>query len=173
MTLLTTALSNLVAPILFEIAGSGEDGERLKAAGNANRLHIWALLALTICVTALFALLHKELYRWFTVSGYYPYSGYLPILAMAAGIFAVAQAQSLICLIKAQSSELTGVKIIPALAGLVFNFVGAYWFGVRGAVGATLLFSVFYLLAVLLVTRRAQSAGDAGVSELKPGLMKA
>jgi O-antigen/teichoic acid export membrane protein len=171
MTLLTTALSNLVAPILFEMAGHGEDGARLTAAWQANRLHIWALLALTIGVTAAFALLHKEVFRWFTVSGYYPYSGYLPILAIAAGIFAIAQAQSLTCLIRGRSSELTGVKIIPALAGLVFNLVGAYWFGVRGAVAATLLFSVVYLVAVVRVTG-AKSVGEPGVSELKRELVK-
>jgi len=155
MILLSTALSNLAAPIVFEIAGSGTEHARLEAASRANRIHIQALVLITIGVTTVFTLFHSSVFRLLTTSTYAPYSGYLPVLAASAGIFAIAQAASLVFLISARSSELTSAKCLPAVAGLVLNMAGAYWFGIGGAVVATLLFSLIYLAAVWRLIRRA------------------
>ena len=159
--LLATAVSNLASPIIFEIAGAGTDRARLDAAWRANRLHVRALVALTLGATGALAALHGPLFRLLTTAAYAPYSRYVPILAASAGVFAVAQAASLVFLITARSSELTATKCVPAAAGLFLNMAGAYWFGVPGAAMATLLFSLIYLAAIVRLIRNAQSCQGA------------
>jgi O-antigen/teichoic acid export membrane protein len=140
---------------VFEIAGSGKERARLEAASQANRVHIQALVVLTVVVTTGFALFHSTIFRLLTTSTYVPYSRYVPVLAASAGIFAIAQAASLVFLISARSSDLTSAKCVPAVAGLVLNMAGAYWFGVPGAVYATLMFSLIYLAAIWRLIRNA------------------
>jgi O-antigen/teichoic acid export membrane protein len=161
MILVSTAISNLAAPIVFEIAGAGTENARLDAASQANRMHIQALVVLTVVVTTVFALFHSSIFRLLTTSTYAPYSPYVPVLAASAGIFAIAQAASLVFLISARSAELTSAKCLPAIAGLVLNMAGAYWFGVAGAVAATLLFSLIYLGAVWRLVRNAAPREEA------------
>lgn len=160
---MSTAISNLAVPIIFQIAGSGSEPARLDAAALANRKHVLCLAALAIVVSGALALCHTAVFRLFTAPMYGPFSKYLPFLAAAAGVFAVAQALSLRSLIAGRSAELTGAKCLPALAGLVFNMAGAYWFGVAGAVAATLAFSVIYLAVVWRLTRRTSysATGEA------------
>jgi O-antigen/teichoic acid export membrane protein len=146
--LLTTAVSNLASPIIFQIAGTGTESNRLEAALRANQKHIQALVAITLAAIIGFGLFHSTVFRLLTTSAYAPYSVYLPVLAASAGIFAIAQAASLVFLISSRSSELTSAKCVPAIAGLLLNMCGAYFWGVPGAVAATLLFSLIYLAAV-------------------------
>jgi hypothetical protein len=44
-------------------------------------------------------------------------------------------------------------KIGTAVLGVVFNFAGAYWFGMRGVVFAGLAFSVVYLVWMAALQR--------------------
>jgi O-antigen/teichoic acid export membrane protein len=156
--LLSTAISNLAGPIIFEIAGAGTDSARFQAASQANQLHIITLIAITVALTAVTAMFHSQIFRLLTAPTYAPYSRYLPVLAAAAGLFAVAQAASLVFLITARSSDLTGAKCWTAIGGLLMNMGGAYWFGVPGAVGATFLFSVIYLVSIWRLIRKAVPA---------------
>src|SRR4029453_13646830 len=100
------------------------------------------------------ALYHPWIFRLFTHPAYAPYSGYLPVLAASAGIFGIAQAASLTFLVHGRSADLTSAKCLPAVAGIVLNLAGAYWFGVRGTVAASLLFSIIYLAAVRRLMRK-------------------
>ena len=46
-------------------------------------------------------------------------------------------------------------KIVTALFGVIFNFLGAYWYGILGIVGAGFLFSIMYFIwMVMLVNER-------------------
>jgi O-antigen/teichoic acid export membrane protein len=159
--LVTTAISNLAGPIIFQIAGAGTEAGRLEAALRANQKHILALIAFTLAAVIGCAVFHSLIFRLLTTSAYAPYSVYLPVFAASAGIFAVAQAASLVFLISARPGELTSAKCIPAIAGLLLNMFGAYVWGVPGAVGATFLFSLIYLAAVLRLASKSAPHSEA------------
>lgn len=165
--LLTTAVSNLAGPIIFQIAGAGTESTRLTAALRANQKHILALVVITLGAVVGCALFHSTIFRLLTTPAYAQYSVYLPVFAASAGAFSIAQAASLVFLISARSNELTSVKCLPAVAGLMLNMFGAYFWGIPGAVAATFLFSLIYLAAVLRLTARAVPN-----SEAFPGLMR-
>ncbi|MCK5097862.1 MAG: hypothetical protein KAR45_07140, partial [Desulfobacteraceae bacterium] len=49
--------------------------------------------------------------------------------------------------------EIMTAKIVTALIGVIFNFVGAYWYGIKGIVTAGVTFSVMYFLWMLLLSK--------------------
>jgi O-antigen/teichoic acid export membrane protein len=171
MILISTALGGLITPILFKTAGSGEDLSRVQNAVRTNALHISGLLLVTLCATAGAVFYGAWVLRAFTSKAYAPFASTLPILVLGGGLFACGQAVSLVLLLEGQSSQMVRTKIATAILGVVFNAIGAYFFGVAGAAWATLCFGLLYLIAMLKLTQRSQSAAwSAGWSgQPEPG----
>jgi O-antigen/teichoic acid export membrane protein/SAM-dependent methyltransferase len=158
MVLVSTAVGGLITPILFKIAGSGDDALRVQHAVRANVLHLLGLLAVTLGATVGAILYGPALLTVFTSLAYAPFAANLPVLVSGGGLFACGQAASLVLLLEGQTSRMVGVKIGTAILGVLFNAIGAYFFGVAGAAWATLAFGITYLLAILRLTQRSQSA---------------
>lgn len=157
MSLATGMAMQFLAPILYQRAGDGSDNQRNT---NINSL-CWRLTWLTLGVTGniffVVYLFHTQIFRYFVGKEYASVSYLLPWMFLAGGIFAVGQTISLSQMSKTETHIMMPCKIITALMGVLFNFVGAYFFGVAGIVFAGVLFSIIYSLWMMLLSKKLQS----------------
>ena len=91
-------------------------------------------------------LLHKFIFHILVAREYSSTSFLLPWMILAGGIFATGQSLASNLQAKLKTREMMIAKIVTALFGVIFNFIGAYWYGIAGIVCAGLLFSIMYLL---------------------------
>lgn len=152
--LLSNALQQLVAPILFARAGDSEDAERVAAARLYSTRLTYATLAVTIIATAVAGWQHKQIFSLLAAAEFLPVSALLPYMVLAAGLFAAGQAATLVFLSETNSRRLLWPKIGCALLAILLNFAGAQRSGVAGVVAANVLWTAVYCGWLLLLTRR-------------------
>jgi len=154
LMLLSNFMVTFISPILFSQAGDGSNPIGLSRAHRLNGLVVLCSVMLTVVGTALGFLLHKQVFSLLVAPQYRVVSALLPIMLMSGGLFASGQAASLLLLTELNSQGLIAPKIATAVLGILLNICGAYWFGLRGVVYASVLFSLMYFLWVILLARR-------------------
>jgi O-antigen/teichoic acid export membrane protein len=158
MNLITAALSAFLSPILFQIAGGGGDPERVRRATRWNWAHVYGLLGVTVVAALVAGLMRHLLFRLLAAPSYAAYSGDLPIMVAAGGLFACGQALTMMFFLGADSGAIVGPKVAASVVGVVLNYIGSRYFGIRGAVVATFLFSAIYAGIVALQVLRWSAA---------------
>lgn len=149
----TGLMMNFLGPILYQRSGDATDTVR---NANVHRLS-WqmtqiALLVTLIGFTLTFAL-HDWLFRWLVAAQYRESSYLLPWVMLGGGLFAAGQTLALKLMSEMNTSAMTSPKITTALAGTLFNVIGAALAGINGVVAALIIFSVFYFVWMALLTR--------------------
>lgn len=140
-----------LAPIFYQRAGDASDNRR-----NANVHSLsWRLTGLALGATGatfLVALLfHTQIFYVFVAKEYAPMSHLLPWMVLAGGTFAAGQTIALNLMSQMKTHTMIAAKIITALLGVTFNFVGAYWYGITGIVIAGVLISVLYFAWMVIL----------------------
>jgi O-antigen/teichoic acid export membrane protein len=159
-------VAQLLAPIFFERTGDATD---LQRNATVTRLS-WRLATSGLAVTVLavlFALaFHQQLFRIFAAREYASVSHLLPWVVLGGGTFAVAQTIALNLMSQMKTRVMIAAKVATALAGIGFNFLLGYWYGITGVVCAGVLFSIFYLTWMVVIQMRSSagwpSVADAG-----------
>ena len=155
VSMATGMAMQLLAPIMYQQAGDASDSRR---NANVNKL-IWRLAWLSLSVTGvafLFALLFHTQIFWFCVAKEYAYISYLlPWVVLAGGVFAGGQVIALNLMSQMKTHTMVVAKIATAIFGVIFNFAGAYLFGIAGIVFAGVLFSVLYSAWMVMLSKRA------------------
>ena len=145
---------SLVAPILYQRAGDASDHRRNKNVSSI----IWriAIVSLVLTVFAFFVAwnLHDWLFQWLVAENYHSVSTYFPWMILAGGLFAMGQMLSLKLMSENRSNKLLFAKIGSAIVAIAANFFGAYWFGIAGVVFGLVMFSVVFLIWVILASTR-------------------
>jgi O-antigen/teichoic acid export membrane protein len=143
----------LLAPIFYQRAGDATDKQRI---ANVNDL-ILRLTGLILGVTGIvfFAafFFHRQIFQIFVAKEYASVSHLLQWMLLAAGLFAAGQNISQIPMSQMKSHIIITPKIVTALLGTSLNLAGAYWYGTRGVVIASLLFSLIYFLWMVILLR--------------------
>lgn len=153
ITLLSGLITQLVAPILFDRAGDGSDSARLNHTHRMNSLVLIGAALLTVLGTIFTFLLHTQIFSLLAAPEFREVSFLLPWMVLSGGLFASGQVAVLSVLSGINSRGLVTPKIVTALLGIILNFTGAYWFGLRGVVFANTTFSLVYLIWILYLTR--------------------
>lgn len=154
VTLLAVMLVTLVSPIVFHRAGDTGDEGRLQHASRLNRVILIVVLASTALLFLVSLLMHGWIFRTFAASQYAQVSSLMPWLILSGGIFAGGQVLSLEQMSRLDTAGLLAPKVVTALFGGLLNILGAYLYGVKGVVAASLAFSVVYFLWLLLINLR-------------------
>lgn len=158
ISMATTFFYQLVAPILFSRVGAGTDKMRMKSAHSiVDRLLAFCLL-LSVVAALASAAVCKFLFRHFFPPAYGSAALLLPVIALAAGIYASGQVVSLRHSITTDPGSLIVPKIATAVLGAALNFAGAYLFGLAGVVVAGLCFSTVYCIWVFVTAPRSNTA---------------
>ena len=134
--MLSQALTQFAAPVLFERAGDATDLNRLRASLRRNKQFILIVLVSTVVAVAGAAVLHNVIARLLLAPEYRSASHFLPWMVLSAGLFATGQVAALSFMTANRSTLLTVPKTVTALVAVGLNFAGAFFFGVTGVVGA-------------------------------------
>jgi O-antigen/teichoic acid export membrane protein len=142
-------VNQLVQPILFARVGDARDDMRVRRThAIINRLLVGSIL-LTLAGASVAAVGSRYLFRHLLPPAYGSAAPLLPVIALAAGIFASGQIASLKHTLSTTPRTLIAPKIATAVFGASLNLAGAYVFGITGVAVAGLCFSVAYCVWVV------------------------
>jgi hypothetical protein len=149
--LLAGAMSQLVSPVLFGMAGDATDPARLQQARGWNKRLVLAILAVTALATTAAFGAHSYVFGILVAPEYRVVSSLMPWLVLSGGLFAAGQAATLSLLSGTRTQKLIAPKITTAVFGILFNFAGAYLAGLAGVVLASLAFSTLYFMWIMIL----------------------
>jgi O-antigen/teichoic acid export membrane protein len=153
ISLLSGIAASFLAPIFYQRAGDASSEQR-NADVNRISWHItWWSLGITLVAVLVALLAHDTIFRLFVAPQYHSVSGMLPWVVLAGGVFAASQTLSLALMSKMKTRLMMPAKIGTAMAGVLLNIAGAYWFGLAGIVFAGVLFSILFFSWMLVVFR--------------------
>jgi O-antigen/teichoic acid export membrane protein len=151
---LSGLISLVVAPILFLQAGDGTDGGRVHRARGWVRQLSWLMFLGTLGFAGLLWLFGKPLFALVVAPEYRSAARYLPLAALAGGLFATGQMLTTDVLVQMNSKALIAPKIGSALLAVGLNYAGTRAFGLPGLVWAGVVASSVYALWMTFLIRR-------------------
>ena len=154
ISLITGMLMQFIVPILYQRAGDTTDMSRNR---NATRL-CWQIFWATLLITGLASLiaeyLHTFIFQILVAKEYSTVSYLLPWMILSGGVFAAGQALATNLQAKLKTQEMITAKITTAILGLALNFISAYYFKITGVVFSGLIFSVTFLVWMIILVNR-------------------
>jgi len=157
MIFVTGALTQFLAPILFQRAGDASDARRIDEVQKLS----WRLTGLELGLTGAAFLvaitLHAQIFSVFAATEYASVSYLMPWMLLAGGIFAAGQTVSLDLMSQMKTQVQVVPKIATAVLGVTFNFTGAYLFGITGIVSANILFATIYFVWIVMISRKSST----------------
>ncbi len=164
--LLCGLVSQLVAPVFFQLAGDGTDERRRALVSRRNWQMTIAALCASACCVAAAAGLHAWVFRLLVAEEYRSVSWLLPAFALSGGLFGTAQLATLGLLSNHDPKILLKAKVCTSALGIVLNFCGAWAWGLVGVVMAGMLTNGLYLSWVI-VLNTSWSSGQYVLPALK------
>jgi O-antigen/teichoic acid export membrane protein len=152
--LLTTVISQFIAPILYRQAGDITDPVRVKKTRRSTWLLVLSSLSGTLILFILALIFHTTLFQFLVAAEYRGVSSFLPWIILSAGLFSAGQMASLLMMSGLSPKQLILPKIFTAFLGLGLNFLGAFWLGLPGVVLAGIIYSMVYLSWVSVLNLR-------------------
>ncbi|MCP4709474.1 MAG: lipopolysaccharide biosynthesis protein [Planctomycetes bacterium] len=147
--MLTGLVSQLVTPIVFNRTGSGANQARVQDARRLNFSLIKLSLVLAVIAVILSYLFHRQIFALLADPKFSEVSFLLPFMVLSGGLFAIGQMGALLLLSGNSTKALLAPKIVAAVIGVFFNITGAYFWGLKGVVGASIAASIIYVCLVL------------------------
>lgn len=144
--LLMGVTTSFLGPVLFQRSGSGQDQTRNSSVHRIVWRTTLTALILTAGAFALTFLLHGWIFTLLVASEFHSVSYLLPWMVLSGGLFAVGQVFALKLMSDMKPNVMMTVKIITAICGVGLNVYCASQFGLRGVVGAIVVFSATYFL---------------------------
>lgn len=157
MSMATGMSTQFLGPIFYQRAGDASDRRRNDTVSKlSRRLTVWAL-ALTGAVFLIALLFHAQIFRILVAKEYASVSYLLPWMILAGGVFAAGQTIALDLMSQMKTRTMAVAKIATSSLGIIFNFAGAYFFGIKGIAVAIVLFSVLYSVWLAAISIRTSA----------------
>jgi O-antigen/teichoic acid export membrane protein len=146
-----------LAPIFYQRIGDASDSRRNTDVYNLGWRLTWLALGGTCAAFLLALLFHSEIFRYFVANKYAPVSQLLPWMLLAGGVFAAGQTIELNFMSQMKTRTMLLTKIITSQLGVIFNFAGAYLFGIAGIVFANVLFCSLFTICMAILSVKTMS----------------
>ncbi|MBK8988623.1 MAG: lipopolysaccharide biosynthesis protein [Chloroflexi bacterium] len=153
ITLVTTLVTQLITPILFQKAGDATDASRMKTTTQVNQWLTAAALAVTVLGTGLAYFLHGPIFNVLVAAEYRAISWLLPWIILGGGLFATGQVATISLLSEANTKRLIAPKIGTAVCATSLNFAAAHFYGLPGVIFAGVVSGVVYIIWILALVR--------------------
>jgi O-antigen/teichoic acid export membrane protein len=145
----------LIGPVFFQRSGDAEDSARNAGVHRMSWQLTYMCLILTLVVFVIALGTHRWIFSLLTAPQYRQVSYLLPWVLLAGGLFAASQTIGLKLQSDLNTAALLKPKIITSILGVMLNFLGAYYGGVRGIVIAAVLFSALHFAWIAKLAIRA------------------
>ena len=149
-----------ITPILYDKLGDVTIEKNKLEAHNLSIKITSYILFTTIIFTMIAYFFHEPIFNIMTNDKYHSISYLMPWIVFSGGLFSAGQMLATKLSGELRVNELTKPKIITALIGIVFNVIGAYLFAVEGVVFALTVFSIFYFVWILHLSRYNKSSNS-------------
>lgn len=154
MSMVAGMSMQFLGPIFYQRAGDASDHRRNENVSRLSQRLTGLTLVLTGAAFLIALLFHNQIFRLLVAKEYAPVAYLLPWMLLAGGIFAAGQTIALDLMSQMKTQTMATAKIATSLLGIMFNFVGAYFLGVKGIVVSVVLFSVLYLAWLAAISAR-------------------
>jgi O-antigen/teichoic acid export membrane protein len=151
--LLGNVMLQLGLPIFYQRAGDASDPAAVRAAHRLNFLFLGVTGLATLCLVAIAAAFHGEIFDLIVAGTFRPVSSLLPLMMLSGSLLACAQVATGFLLTNADSQRLILPKTLSSLAGAFGMIVGAQQAGIVGVVWASIFASALHLMLVLFTSR--------------------
>lgn len=147
LNLLTITLSQLLLPVLFEIAEDGKNTVKLKNAQILNGKFIVLFTFFVVFLVLLSFCFSSNVIQILLGSTYEQQSYILPYLVIAGGLYGGESFITNQALINVKSHTLVFSRIFTGVSNIFFCYIGTFYFGMIGLVVGLILNSLlFYVL---------------------------
>ncbi|MHA8078878.1 lipopolysaccharide biosynthesis protein [Aquirufa antheringensis] len=146
--------TSLLTPIIYQKAGNGEDFEKKKQVSSLTNKILISGLFVSFVTFMISILSHQFLFKVFVDSRYYGVSYLFPWMVLSGSLFSVGQTCSIKLMAELKIFVLLPIKISTSILGIVLNVLGAKYYQIEGVVGANLIFSIVFLMAILIFSKR-------------------
>lgn len=161
ISMATTMAIQLLAPIFFQRAGDGRDGERNEKVSKMSwRLTVF-ILSITVLAFGVGLWLHATIFHILVAPKFVVVSHLFPWVLLASGIYAASQTIEISLMSQMKTRSLIVAKITTAVFGVALNFAGAYKYGITGVVLAGVAFSSFYFIWMIFLAKSRREAVSA------------
>ncbi len=144
-------MTQLIVPVLFNRAGSGDDADRTANTLRLNNFIICAVFMIMVMLILLIGIFHKQIFSLVVAPQYRSVSSLLPLLVLSGGLFCIGQIAALRFMIKNQTQRLIYPKVVTAIIGVLLNYIGAYFYGLIGVIVAGIIFSLIYTIWIFVM----------------------
>ncbi len=158
VNVLTQLVTQLVEPILFARAGDLTDPARVASSRSMHRKVVGLVLSWTIVAVVAAAILRAPVGRLLLDARYQGAVHFLPLLVLAAGLFATGQLAELNIITSNKTALLIRPKSTVAILACAAYPLGASLGGIGGVVCASVVTKVAFLLWILWIDRRVSLA---------------
>ena len=111
------------------------------------------IIFISLILTIIAFFLHDFIFKLLTTEDYHSVSYLLPWVTFAGGLFSGAQMLFTKISAELRVNELIKPKVITAIFGVCMNFFCVYFWEIKGAVLSLVLFSTFYFLWMLYLSK--------------------
>ena len=153
IAILTGLTVTFISPILFQRSGDASETSRNSGVHQLAWQLTCATLFVTVLVCFLTYLIHDWVFKLLVAADYRAASYLLPWMILAGGLFSAGQVLSLKLMSDLNTKALLWPKIITAVIGTIFSFVGAYVAGLEGVVVAMVAFSALHMVWLGLLSK--------------------
>jgi O-antigen/teichoic acid export membrane protein len=158
LMILSSAMAQFIAPIVYQRAGNATSQARLAAAARVTRLVASSTLATTLILTSVAMLLHRQVFSALIGPNFQSASGLLPWIVAAAGMFSCAQFLCLQLMAELRTREILVVKIGIAILGILASLCGASLAKEHGVAYGLTATSFAYLVWTIFLAKRGSIA---------------
>ncbi|MCP4606854.1 MAG: lipopolysaccharide biosynthesis protein [Proteobacteria bacterium] len=156
VNLVSDAMGQLIAPIVFGQAGDGTDKARMRNSLKMSNRIAMTFFIFTVLGALLVYFLNDPIFNILVAEEYHSISYLLPWVILASGLFATGQLFALVLLTTLNSKRLILPKTVTCIGGIGFNLLGAYSYGLPGVIVSSMLFSSSYLIWIFVLVLKQQ-----------------
>ena len=161
ITMLTKLMMTLIGPIVYEKSGDATDATRNIAVHRISWQITLVSLGLSLLAFTFTYYLHDWLFSILVSKPFQEASHFLPWVVLAGGLFATGQLLSLKILSELRSKAMIFIKITTALIAVLINILGSCFYGLSGVVFSLVIFSVIYLIWMLIMAKGSSTIADS------------